>query len=118
MVGKEAETIAQYQDLFRQQDVQVVLVADSDTLKLLEDKSRFAAHLPTEIAVLPETVTIQNLAQLTLRTLLMLLSQWSLPKIKLWVSLMWSYFSWSFHTHAMEEKTLKSNHQKLTMIQM
>lgn len=63
VVGKEAETIAQYQDLFRQQGVQVVLVADSDTLKLLEDKSRFTAHLPTEIAVLPETVTIQNLAQ-------------------------------------------------------
>ncbi|MFO1373416.1 MAG: ATP-grasp domain-containing protein [Agitococcus sp.] len=66
VVGKEAETIAQYQDLFRQQGVQVVLVADSDTLKLLEDKSRFAAHLPTEIAMLPETVTIQNLAQFEL----------------------------------------------------
>lgn len=62
VVGKGAESIAKHQVLFTEIGVKLVLVADAHTLHLLNDKSLFAQQLPSHIATLPETVTVQSLA--------------------------------------------------------
>lgn len=60
VVGKEAQTIARYQALFEQIGVRLLLVANADTLDLLEDKAQFAQQLPAHIAQLPDTVTVTS----------------------------------------------------------
>ncbi len=63
VVGKEAQAIAQYQHLFEQIAVRLLLVADAPTLALLEDKAQFAQQLPAHIAQLPDTVTVTSYQQ-------------------------------------------------------
>lgn len=60
VVGKEAQTIARYQTLFEQIGVRLLLVANAETLDLLENKAQFAQQLPPNIAQLPDTITITS----------------------------------------------------------
>lgn len=62
VVGKEAQTLADYREQFAAQGTRMMLVGESATLTLLDDKSLFARHLPADIAVLPETISV-NTAQ-------------------------------------------------------
>ena len=60
VVGKEAQLLADYHEQFAAQGTRLMLVGDSATLKLLDDKSLFAQHLPTNIAQLPETISVNS----------------------------------------------------------
>lgn len=60
VVGKEAQNIAQNQPLFEQIGVRLLLVANADTLALLENKALFAQQLPPHIAVLPDTISVKS----------------------------------------------------------
>jgi glutathione synthase/RimK-type ligase-like ATP-grasp enzyme len=66
VVGKEAQTIASYEQAFLAIGTRLFLVADADTLILMENKSQFAAQLPTEIAILPETITVTTASEFQL----------------------------------------------------
>lgn len=66
VVGKEAQTIAAYEQAFLAIGTRLFLVADADTLILMENKSQFAAQLPTEIAILPETITVTTASEFQL----------------------------------------------------
>jgi carbamoylphosphate synthase large subunit len=60
VVGKEAQSIAQYQHEFEQIGVRLSLVADASTLSLLDNKALFAQQLPPHIAVLPDTISVTS----------------------------------------------------------
>jgi len=60
VVGKEAQIIAAYQTQFLAIGTRLLLVADANTLALMEDKAKFAAQLPKDIAVLPDTLTVNS----------------------------------------------------------
>ena len=60
VVGKEAQTIAKYQAEFEQIGVRLLLVADAETLALLDNKALFAQQLPADIAQLPDTITVNS----------------------------------------------------------
>lgn len=59
-VGKEAALISQHQPLFAAIGVQVLAVADYDTLDLLSDKARFYTALPPEVASLMDFVSVND----------------------------------------------------------
>ena len=63
VVGKEAQAIAQHEQQFLAIGTRLLLVADAQTLALMDDKSAFAAHLPTDIALLPDTITVTTVLE-------------------------------------------------------
>ncbi|MFO1391149.1 MAG: ATP-grasp domain-containing protein [Agitococcus sp.] len=60
VVGKEAQTIAKYQSEFEQIGVRLLLVADAQTLAVLDNKALFAQQLPAHIAQLPDTIIVHS----------------------------------------------------------
>lgn len=60
VVGKDAQYLATQRERFEAQGTRMMLVGDSATLRLLDDKALFAEHLPADIAVLPETVSVTS----------------------------------------------------------
>jgi carbamoylphosphate synthase large subunit len=58
VVGKEAQLMAIHEQQFLATGTRLLLVADAKTLVLMEDKAQFAAKLPSEVATLPETITV------------------------------------------------------------
>jgi len=59
--GKEAQFISQHQAAFNAIGTQLLLVAGSDTLALLDNKAAFYAALPPDIAQTMEFVAVENL---------------------------------------------------------
>ncbi len=60
VVGKEAQSIAQYQHEFEQIGVRLLLVANAATLALLDNKDLFAQQLPSSVAQLPDTLSVTS----------------------------------------------------------
>lgn len=60
VVGKESQSIAQYQHEFEKIGVRLLLVANEATLALLDNKDLFAQQLPSHIAVLPDTISVTS----------------------------------------------------------
>ncbi len=58
VVGKGAQVIAQNEPQFLAIGTRLMLVADANTLALMDDKAAFSVHLPTDIARLPDTITV------------------------------------------------------------
>ena len=61
--GKAATLIVENRERFAAEGVQIIAVAEAHVLELLHDKARFYQQLDKNIAHLPETVTVNTLAE-------------------------------------------------------
>lgn len=62
MPGKMARQLALHRHRFESRGVKLVLAADADTLKLLENKARLYSAIPTGLAPVPDFRVVQSLA--------------------------------------------------------